>query len=388
MPISNPSYFPSVRGTDQIVGTNAGQSQTGLRVFLAGLNSGKFSTVNDLVLLGDNNFGNTVATDINLAGSTIVGSRAFQDTINATAGLLSNTVGAITVLGSNNFASYSGATPANMASLICIGSGIMPHFVGAAGQLYNNNIFVGNSQFYNNTGTAFGMFDNIVIGTGAMGMPSPGSPSLQRNVFLGSRIAHNNQLFNGGGCDDNVCIGSTSCGVIGTGFNQNVVIGSQAGNNMSGGLNNVVIGYGANLSTYTSGTVAIGEGAGGGFDSSYSVFIGSNQGTTGGSNGSIIIGYNAGLNYPGTAYTFGVESYEPSTATMYSMFYGNMKTGNLCIGKLPYTQRDMTTGQNCVKLTNGSIGPTVPAGGGYLYCNNGALHWVGTSGTETILAPA
>lgn len=388
MPISNPSYFPSVRGTDQIVGTNAGQSQTGLRVFLAGLNSGKFSTVNDLVLLGDNNFGNTAATDINLAGSTIIGSRAFQDTINATAGLLSNTVGAITVLGSNNFPSYSGATPASMASLICIGSGIMPHFVGANGYLYKNNIFIGNSQFYNNTGATFGMSDNVVIGTGALGMAAPGSPSLLGNTFIGSQIAHNNQLFYSGACTYNVCLGYQSCGIIGAGFNSNVVIGAQAGNDMIGGINNVVIGYAANLSTNTSGTVAIGEGAGSGFDSSYSVFIGSNQGTTSGGNGSIIIGYNAGLNYPGTAYTFGVESYEPSTVTMYSMFYGNMKTGNLCIGKLPYTQRDMTTGQNCVKLTDGSIGPAVPAGGGYLYCNNGALHWVGTSGTETILAPA
>lgn len=41
---------------------------------------------------------------------------------------------------------------------------------------------------------------------------------------------------------------------------------------------------------------------------------------------------------------------------------------------------------NVVPLPNGAAGAINPVGGGYFYVLNGALHWVGSSGTDTVIA--
>lgn len=38
-------------------------------------------------------------------------------------------------------------------------------------------------------------------------------------------------------------------------------------------------------------------------------------------------------------------------------------------------------------LSDGAVG-AVPTGGGYFYVSAGALHWVGSAGTDTVVAPA
>jgi hypothetical protein len=45
------------------------------------------------------------------------------------------------------------------------------------------------------------------------------------------------------------------------------------------------------------------------------------------------------------------------------------------------------TAANVVRVINGAAGAVNPVGGGYFYVLNGALHWVGSSGTDTIIAP-
>lgn len=42
---------------------------------------------------------------------------------------------------------------------------------------------------------------------------------------------------------------------------------------------------------------------------------------------------------------------------------------------------------NVVQIPNGAAGTVAPVGGGYFYVLNGALHWVGPSGTDTQIAP-
>jgi len=356
---------------------------------LAGLNTGKFSTVNDLVLVGDNVFGNTAVVDANLAGSTVYGSRAIQDTVNATAGLLTNTVGAVNIFGSNNFPSILGATGVPMANLIAIGSGIMPDFLGTgSGQQFVNNIFVGNSQFKGASGDTFSLKNNVVIGAGAMQQSGVGSASIQDNVFIGSQIGYGNGFGGGGGSTMNVCIGSQSVKAISGGFTQNVVIGGGSGSAMNGAQNNTIVGYSAGVSGAAIYNTCIGEGAGANGATSYSTLIGANQPTAFTGNGNIVIGCGAGANYPTTSNQFGIEWYDAPNVTMRSMFYGVFSSGNLCIGNLAFGNRDLTTGTNCVKLTNGTKGPANPTGGGYFYVNNGALHWVGTSGTDTVVAVA
>lgn len=42
--------------------------------------------------------------------------------------------------------------------------------------------------------------------------------------------------------------------------------------------------------------------------------------------------------------------------------------------------------RNVVPLPNGAAGNINPVGGGYFYVLNGALHWVGSAGTDTTIA--
>jgi hypothetical protein len=67
--------------------------------------------------------------------------------------------------------------------------------------------------------------------------------------------------------------------------------------------------------------------------------------------------------------------------------FGNFLTGNLVLGNSSEgTNRDLN-GTNTVKLLNGTKTGN-PIGGGYFYVSAGALHWVGSSGTDTVVAPA
>ena len=73
--------------------------------------------------------------------------------------------------------------------------------------------------------------------------------------------------------------------------------------------------------------------------------------------------------------------------------YGRMDQGNLILGNsVQGTNRDWrgtTNPTNAVKLLNGTIGSGAnTTGGGYFYVNAGALHWVGSAGTDTTIAAA
>jgi len=73
--------------------------------------------------------------------------------------------------------------------------------------------------------------------------------------------------------------------------------------------------------------------------------------------------------------------------------YGVMSSSgtNLVLGNSTESTNRDTGGvgsQNIVKLLNGAKGASSPVGGGFFYVSAGALRWVGSSGTDTLIAPA
>ena len=219
--------------TDRMVAQNAGAAQSGQRVFMAGANTGQNSTLNDLVLIGNNIGGGTAFTNADMVGSTVVGSNALPVNLNCTTDKGAVQSGAVTIVGSGNF----GATIAGsrMAGLIAIGANILPHFVGDGTNTgaYGRNIFIGNSIQYNNalTGAISGQSDSILIGHSVCKLTGAGTVQIQRNVIIGSLACSN--ITTTGNVDNNVIIGGSAGLNLGATQN-NVVIGDGAGQNFSG----------------------------------------------------------------------------------------------------------------------------------------------------------
>jgi hypothetical protein len=381
MPVSSPSYFPGVKGTDQIVGITAGASQTGARVFLAGSKAGAFSTVADLVLIGDNVGGTSAYTDAGMRGTTVIGSSSVPRGGDCTTDILTGNTGAVTSLGWNNAPNI--VAGARIAGLIMIGAGILPNapFDGG-GSNWARNILIGNNIGQNNQSTAgFGSSDNVIIGYLAASANAAGNQQLLENTIIGSRA-----------CSSLIGTSVTGCVVIGSraaqgmGGSSNTIIGDQAASTLTTGANNVIVGQGATLNGATAYTVAIGAGQVANV-SSKSVYIGGSSGSppAWGANRNVVIGYNAGANATaGQGDQFIVETNDVSQL---SLIYGRFDTGNLWLGNAAVANRG-STGTNNVYLTNGNVGTGSPVGGGYLYVNAGALHYKGSSGTDTVVAVA
>lgn len=388
--IFQPSYFPGVRGVDVIAGVNAGAGATGARLFLAGVGAGEFTTLlNDMVIIGSTDLSAGTATapitDANLSGSTIIGSRS--------APVLTTTT------------SVGVGSP-----LTIFGSTVLQ-----AAQAFGGGVFIGYEvlQDYVNAATNHNTVGNVIIGNNACATATGSLGNFNSLVAIGSGVFNCNGTQDTTGCVmiGYQAVGSAAAGGQGLGTVANhVVIGYQAGFTMTHGQANVLIGYQA-ASTITGGqqNVVIGASSNCPGASTDNVVIGYSAGGSGGVySGCILIGYQAGSSnvvnagnqiligqYSGnllsdTANQFSVDSFDG--ATHRTIFWGDMGAGNLLIGN---TGASVTAHEfggagatNVLKLLNGTKGGSNPAGGGYFYCTAGALHYVGTSGTDTALAPA
>ena len=379
----------TVNTIDRETGPGAGPGASGNRMILMGAGAGTNSTLNDAVMIGNSN-GLNALTDANLAGSILIGSKALQATIGATTGLLANIVGAVTIIGALNFGSLASATNIQMPSLIAIGSDIASQLVGTAGgQNWGTNLLIGNSVLRNLTGTNFATKNNVIIGHGAMQLQNAGDASMQNNVFIGDGVGQGNQLA-GGGCTSNVVIGQGAATGMANAFAQNTIIGQGAGTALSTGINNVIIGFGANMSTAATNNVVIGQSTGAGSTSKNNVLIGANQPIVFTADNQIIIGFQAGAGLtPGQQYQFLVETYNSDLASVKPFLYGRMDLGTLIVGTLPNASRAgfMASGTNLLAITTGTKGAANPVGGGYLYAPAaGALHWVDVNGVDSQLS--
>lgn len=385
MPITSPSYFPPARGNGSVVGQTAGLNFIGAGGFLAGKSAGNNATIADLIVIGDSS-GNAGIIDNDLEGTVIIGAGSANALVGGTGlGL------PITLLGSDNIQALQAAD-----STVIVGSNILSTWGGSAG--IDSSVFIGNSLF-----------------SAAAGSPGPAAHT---SVVIGYKIGNNVASFTA--INNSVLIGNNMLTGISTqGAQNSVLIGGSVGNSITAGTNNNVL-IGSNADTTVQGTnsVIIGSAAsnaGGNPSDAYNVLIGSSASTRGNlsvaigagaksaSNaaniGSVSIGANAGSSLPITATN--VLVIEASTTigggsgnTPNALIYGDFLAGNLILGtSIQGTNRDFggtgVSASNIVKLLNGakSTGGN-PVGGGYFYVVAGALHWVGSAGTDTPIAVA
>jgi hypothetical protein len=389
--ITNPSAPGiTVLPIDRQTGPSAGPGNSGDLVLFLGANAGKNNAGSDVIALGNGALsgGNTIAEMIAIGvnasalsnGQRFGGERDIVIGHNANAAALD--AGNMVIIG-NDALRYNNSS-------------------GAGAQGYTS-VIIGNdaARYFDIHQTGVGgviasvMIGDTVCGAGAVG----NGATVNSSVVIGaSAIANITNGVNGNILDSTV-IGANTLPAISGGKVQNcVLIGNNAGPNIVGtGLQgfNQSVGIGASVVSNTTAdpqfAVAIGAAS---WLSTNTVCIGyeaGNQALTGNppGTGSIYIGTRAGISAatPGN-WVYLMESSDG--VTTYSMMYGQMDSGNLALGNLPAANRDFTAigCTNALKLTNGARGAGNPAGGGFFYVAAGALHWVGSAGTDTVVAPA
>jgi hypothetical protein len=380
VPVSSPSYFPPNRANGDIVGITAGPT-TGIRNFLGGQAAGAFTQINDLIVIGHNAFsgGTQVApqTDVNGASTVVIGSQsagaATIFTKNDATGALD---GPLLIVGSNSY-----KVAPNGCSTVIIGAGILPAFAPASNIAVGGNTIIGANALKNPTGCSASFIRNVIIGFNAF-QSAAGNQDLGGNVVIGSDACLNGATGGVGNFANNVVIGFQAAQSV-TNAQRNVLIGMQSGQGLANGTNNICVGQSSTLGGGSSDNILIGQGVSATVNAAGNIFIGNAVGGTQG-NRNVRIGQGAGAT-EGAAVTstFLVET------TDGALVYGDFLTGRVILGNsTPGTNRDFGGGTNTLKLLNGTAGGGNPTGGGYFVVSAGALHWVGSAGTNTTIAPA
>ena len=382
----------TVLPVDRQTGPSAGPGNTGNDVVFFGANAGKNNIGNNSIAIG-----NAALSGGNQnTGAITIGVNAEMNAVSS----FPSYPGPDIVIGEN-----ANAAAQVSAQNIIIGTSVYANNPTADGGSEGyNNVLVGNyiaQNFGINYPNNGGITGSVVIGSQAMGGPTGtgGSTAVQASIVIGSQAIY--AITEG---VDAIVSGST---VIGSGslasFNagavrQSVLIGdsilSQATATAGQGINYTVgIGGGVYCSSAVTPENAVTIGGNAPINS-YSVCLGAGAGIQANTGNdvpvnSIYIGAFAGWSGVNPANVFLVENSDQVTFTN-TIMYGRMDVGNLIIGKMPYANRDLETigTTNALKLTNGTRGSGNPTGGGFFYVSAGALHWVGTSGTDTTLAPA
>lgn len=411
MPVSSPSYFPPSRANGSVVGITAGTNTTGSRNFLAMNEAGKGSSVSDLIVIGANAGENAIA-DANAQYSILIGSNAGSqlDTFSG-----SNAGPAIVIGGNSWAASLTGS------SILLIGCGSFPLATspsgGTGGTATGNSVVIGHGVGSGVPAGSYSTKQDVIIGNEILAQLDDPIYGHGNNVLIGYAVANNTPASVDQSFGFNVVIGAAAGQRLNT--SNAVIIGGSACTNYIGpsgnGFGAVVIGSDTTLANANRNTVLIGYGASAA-GGDQNVIIGTDSQVASGSTGGMtligdaairvfnwgapsgsrctFLGSNAGYEEPlGNSDVFIAETFDG--ATRRALLYGIMGTGNLLIGNsIPTGQaganRDFggTTSTNVVKILNGTVGNANPVGGGYFYVNAGALHWVGTSGTDTTLASA
>ena len=364
---------PSAKGftvnvTDRQTGPGAGSGQSGNRVVMLGANAGFNSTPSDLIVIGNNALAAGATDNANYQGAVVIGSQSLAlATSNAA---VSGATFGMTAVGYNILPAATRPFSSTM-----IGGNVFAAFAADnAGRAFGNNVVIGEQAGYAVTaGAGQSILRSVIIGVQALGNAT--AAGVADDVIIGYAACLNRTGGSAG--SSNVIIGSQAAQSLsgaGANGNYNVVIGSGAGSSLSSGLGNILIGFNATQNGTDNYQIVIGYGA---------------KINASGGQRSIVIGYQAGSQTTAAAQTdaFIVESYDGSTVR--SLFFGNLNSGNLIIGNLS-TNRDLATiaSTNAVKIQNGTRGAGNPVGGGFFYVSAGALHWVGSSGTDTTVAVA
>ena len=354
--------------TDRQYGPAAGNNATGNNVVMIGTGAGAGATPSGLVILGTG-AGAAGFSGSALAGSVIIGDNAAP----ALTAPSSSSTRSVTVIGYN-----AANAETEMSGMVVIGDYAL---------YQNNNTATSDSVVIGSYACAYDSYqvnDSVVIGTFAGGNTSlSGVGGISSSVVVGGfAVSNRPDSTQMGGC---VVIGGLAANVLGGDPENNVIIGYQCAVSMPSGSYNTLIGAAISAGGAPTNAVAIGQGASASGTGNITIGYECCR-LTGLGDLSIILGSQAGSTLSGSpSYLFLVESYDGATvrrAMASRMDLGNTYLGNSTAGL------DLSDGSNCTKLFNGTKSSTAPTGGGYFYVNAGALHWVGSSGTDTTLASA
>jgi hypothetical protein len=361
VPISNPSYFPAARSNGSVVGLTAGTKSTGARNFLALAEAGQNSTASDLIAIGNDSLGAGANGYVGTGGHICIGS-------NAGYSLSQDNGNAITdpavIIGFNTY-----TNPASAGQMVVIGSNNLAQLPNGAEIREGpyQSIVIGHKILNgNNTLGANALVGAIIIGAGIFNDPAAGT--LANSVIIGVGAATSSESLEGTGL---------------------TIIGQGACPNSIPGNDSTVIGAGAlpnASSAAASNLIAIGAGAAPQLQSTSLPSCG------------IFIGTQAGHGFSQENGVLVLAPFPPDSGLFDSLIAGRLwngssgstAIGNLCLGAAlaADTDIDLPSATNIVKLINGTVGTANPTNGGYFYVDEGALHWVGSSGTDTTLASA
>lgn len=232
---------------------------------------------------------------------------------------------------------------------------------------------------------------------------------VNESIFIGAQAGENAGVdvqFPGGQIVGVVCLGTRAMqnvnGTLGTSTTDTIAIGSSCVIQLRSNQRSVFIGSGITCSqTDTADDVMLGALLQGdaGANTFQNVVIGARASVSALGSRNLLLG--SGANALTTLATvndnFLVETVDSTSNVRRNLMYGKMGTltgaavtsCGLVIGLSDATNRDLP-GMNILKIVNGGrdAGLTAPLGGGYFYVAAGALHWVGSANTDTVIAPA
>ncbi len=335
-----------------------------------------------------------------LSSGTALGRSAKSGSSSVSVGYFANNAGQA---GSGVFIGYFAGQNATGNFNTCLG-----HYAGQDVTSAVDNVFLGKDAGRRQTGSGnvftgyqcgFGISSSST-GTYNVGMGHSSLYSLTTgygNVGIGREALYSLSTSNG-----SVAMGTTA-GKYQTG-NYNTWIGHLSGvgtNGSSSGIENVAIGLssGRNVTTgeknvfigpYTAGDSATAV------TGSYNVVVGARAGRFLGSGanntivgrqagynqisgtGSVFLGYQAGFNETGSN-----KLYVSNSGTSNPLIHGEFDNKNLGINTSNYGG-----GKGVIAIANRTQSPGPITGGGVLYVQNGALCYVGSSGSVSVIAVA
>lgn len=386
MPVSTPSYFPPNRSNGSIVGITAGHLFSGARSFLSGTGAGNDSTINDIVILGDEAF-SAGMTDTSADGTIAIGSNALKSQVsvnntkepNLAIGL--NAAGALLNDGGNTF----------------IGQNVYSAGGFQGGTHYDLNVVIGSNaaQFLGSGGGGADLSESVVIGANAMNHTPGDTASLEQSVVIGAGAGSNSANDVTRRC---VIIGHDAAWHTDADSSNTVAIGAGISFDTTG-LAGVFIG--ADITGLGNSTVAIGRSAGGA-DNSIAIGAFAKGGSVpGDANGdfNVVLGTGAGRSVAGVfSNRLIIEAGSASDDTGRRLIFGDFGThdlttdgGNLILGaSLAGVNDDFpTAGLNTIKLLIGTRGSAPVTGGGYFWVDvNGIVNWSDETGANTTLVPS
>ena len=384
----------TVLPVDRQTGPSAGPGNTGNDVIFLGAGAGTNNTGNNSIAIGNS----ALSGGNQNSGNIAIGVNASKLVVAPYPGYGPDTV---IGTGANESAQVSGQN-------IIIGTNALyQNPAKSVGALSLNNVILGYEALQNfgvNYPNNGGVTSSVAIGFQVMGGVGPGgSTTITGSIILGALALSN--ITNGinGTVGQSTVIGDSALlGVTAGTVSGSVLIGDHIlnyspGTQNAGIFDSTGVGAGIYCTANVSPRYAVAFGNSARMND-FSTTIGWQAGIQGASPSndmpanSVYIGSSAGNSgaNPANAFLLEVSDDGQTTNFTYTLMYGRFDRGNLIIGNMPYTDRDLETigATNALKLTNGTRGAGNPTGGGFFYVSAGALHWVGTSGTDTTLAPA